>query len=498
MQYNELAKLCGRGAATTPPLSLASSPKSQKRDAARTPALRDILDQRPDIVAPDAAWKVKVAVNALQVLQNRNWTVGSTAEGVKIWAGPSADKIEPAGSMMPSIHESPLEQDFTIEGKPSKLGCPFASMAKKKLSSHAASVLSRYNSRDSATGVPSTPVSSVSRVNGTESFARRGSGRKASFADPIKAEICGLSDHQDDDEDVPAPERVAAQHEPEKQDGTEAGVCPIRFLDQHSPEEVATYFEKHKHELPRSHEVCVRRYQSNEDQIRELDAKYGNLVSMIQGLGARHKDMLPEEPAEATADVENALEDAKSTEKVRKWASSISADNGGDATALEAGHEDRQSHFERHLRDIRVGESPSRPWGISVPARYLEEARSETSSKPAQVASSPPPVHEQQKQEPKQHSTKETTSQAARCPFGFDQTQAKSKPAQQPTAADPPQPGPAKEARAVHIEPEPADLPSKPTEKRQPAQMVFTGPVFIGYNLADAARILRESGFAGT
>ena len=64
----------------------------------------------------------------------------------------------------------------------------------------------------------------------------------------------------------------------EAPENTDVGVCPIRFLDQHSPEEVATYFEKHKHELPRSHEVCVRRYQKNEEQIRKLDAKYGSPV----------------------------------------------------------------------------------------------------------------------------------------------------------------------------------------------------------------------------
>ncbi|CRK12934.1 hypothetical protein BN1723_017316, partial [Verticillium longisporum] len=72
-----------------------------------------------------------------------------------------------------------------------------------------------------------------------------------------------------------------------------AAKCPIRYLDQHSPEEIAHYVETHKHELPRSHEVCVRRYQRSEDQIRKLDAKYGNLVSMVQCLSTLHKPMLP-------------------------------------------------------------------------------------------------------------------------------------------------------------------------------------------------------------
>ena len=58
----------------------------------------------------------------------------------------------------------------------------------------------------------------------------------------------------------------------------------------------------------------MRRYQSNEEQIRQLDAKYGNLVSMIQGLGAKHKEMLPEEPGEE-AGSEVAEVDKRSNEK---------------------------------------------------------------------------------------------------------------------------------------------------------------------------------------
>ncbi|TKA71587.1 hypothetical protein B0A55_08319 [Friedmanniomyces simplex] len=402
-------------------------------------------------------------------------------------------------------------------GKPSKLGCPFASMANKKLSSHAASVLSRYNTRDSIVGVPSTPLSSVSRVNGKESMSRRGS-RRTSFADPIKAEICGLSDHQqhDDASVVEHPDlkpHVAAVEE------AEIGVCPIRFMDQHSPEEVATYFEKHKHELPRSHEVCVRRYQSNEEQIRELDAKYGNLVSMIQGLGAKHKELLPHEPAEDVEDEEDGRMDTKSEEKVRKWARSVSAQAvDGNDVILPHGHndeEDRRSHFDRPLRDIRVGESPSRPWGISVPAKYLEAAAegSETSSRPAQPA--PAPRHSEVREaKAAEAKTKVAPPAAARCPFGFDQQAAAAMPAQH----DPIATGhaPKKAAPPVHHSTHPAPQYERP-QQQQPAfvtspppaignnaspeqqqpRMLFTGPVFIGYAAEDAARILRESGWGG-
>ena len=393
--------------------------------------------------------------------------------------------------MMPSISESPLEQDFTVEGRPSKLGCPFASMAGKKLSSHAASVLSRYNPGGSASGSPANVQlegsvrSSVSRVNGKESFARRTSGdRRTSFADPIKAEICGLDSHnpnlaQEEDHESPLSERAAFRAHVSQQQ--EVGVCPIRFLDQHSPEEVATYFENHKHELPRSHEVCVKRYQSNEKQIRELDAKYGNLVSMIQGLGEKHQNYLPKEP-----DAEEAVEeDSKRDETVRKWASSVSAQAGEDHPGEQ---EDRTPHFERPLRDVRVGESPSRPWGISVPAKYLEEAaaRSEGSSSPVKIKTTGLEARDASK----------TKREDAGCPFGFgkaDTAPAKAKTTQpnettaQPMFID----LEAKVQNAARQHEGTNELYDESSKR-----MVFTGPVFIGYGAEDAARILRESGLA--
>lgn len=414
--------------------------------------------------------------------------------GVKIWSGPSADRQEGGSSALHSISESPLEQDFTIEGKPSKLGCPFASMANKKLSSHAASVLSRYKAGSTAASASQLGSDSVNRVNGKESLSRRGS-RRASFVDPIKAEICGLSDHQDQEpstcERAPQP-TTGAQEEP--------GVCPIRFLDQHSPEEVATYFEKHKHELPRSHEICVKRYQSNEQQIRELDEKYGNLVSMIQGLGAKHKGMLPPEPEdEDDVAAEGGDLDEKDAEKVRQWASSVSAQMGNGDAVEEGGGEQRQQHFERPLRDIRVGESPSRPWGISVPARYLEKEGSETSTRPAQVAS---PARDAATPErpPKAVDTKaDPAGPKGKCPFDFARS-ADARPKDK-------SPVPAFISAGERDAGEPAttaNLPKVQPTSASPGQhhtatprMVFSGPVLIGYSAEDAAKILRESGFGG-
>ena len=202
------------------------------------------------------------------------------------------------------------------------------------------------------------------------------------------------------------------------------GVCPIRFLDKHSPEEIAQYFENHKHEIPRSHEVCVKRYQKNEQSIRLLDAKYGNLVNMIQGLGTKHKQYLPETDKESTA-----KEDGSHDEAMEKWAEDVSKSGIKSDPPQDSG-EERVSHFERPLREIRVGESPSRPWGISVPVDrdIPPSAKASEEVKPA-----------------------------------------------------PPDPGIRVNETAAHS-----------GDGHYPTQIVFNGPVFIGYAPEDAARFLQS------
>ncbi|KAH7035030.1 uncharacterized protein B0I36DRAFT_360477 [Microdochium trichocladiopsis] len=192
-----------------------------------------------------------------------------------------------------------------------------------------------------------------------------------------------------------------------------ASKCPIRYLDQHSPEEIAHYLETHKHELPRSHEVCVRRYQRNEDDIRKLDAKYGNLVSMVEGLSRIHQPMLPEQDTRPQSDVERG-----SNDRVETWAQtvSVSLSDDADQTALEGDStdEERQSHFDRPLKEVRVGESPSRPWGISVP--FVDVPAGFDGRQPERPESPPPaPVHM-----PADHPTPETPAKqsgAGKCPF---------------------------------------------------------------------------------
>ncbi|WPH00405.1 Hypothetical protein R9X50_00323200 [Acrodontium crateriforme] len=506
-QYNELAKLCGSEALVTPPISLSCSVGPRDVQIASPVTTHSILENLPNATSQQAASKVRCAADAAAILRTAPKSMEAFGNSVKIWSGPSADKPDGSGSMMPSISESPLERDFTIEGMPSRLGCPFASMTKnRKLSSHAASVLSKYNNtQGSVAAAGSTPLSSVNRVNGKESLARLES-RRASLADPIKAEICGLSDRDSLTHD----ERSNQAAEPNGQETAEAGVCPIRFLDQHSPEEVATYFEKHKHELPLSHEVCVRRYQNNENQVRELDAKYDNLASMIQGLGAKHKEMLPEDPDDDGGEA-TPVDD----EKIRRWASSVSGQAVDGQETEEPADEERQSHFDRPFRDVRVGESPSRPWGIQVPIHFLEkQAGRQTNSPPARMAD-----EHGEDQESLRSASKPLASSipVGKCPFSSNKNGVMEQPIleslQQKTPL--PQGWPLAHDKAQQqpvffasyettgkpetvqtgtkggAPPVLANTASSNVHKDQ-RDMVFTGPVFIGYSADDAARIAKD------
>ena len=188
--------------------------------------------------------------------------------------------------------------------------------------------------------------------------------KRASFNDPLETTA-----HIDA---PPAPPSEVAS-------SASGPACPIRFLDQHSPEEIAKYFEEHKHELPRSHEVCVKRFQANADSIRELDAKYGNLVTMIQGLGQKHQPMLHTNPDSEPAPAGGHA--SRSQNKIRDWASAVS----DQAVAEDDAGQDRRGHFDRPLKDIRVGESPSRPWGVPIPSKYLDAAEEGTSLPEAQT-----------------------------------------------------------------------------------------------------------------
>lgn len=305
-----------------------------------------------------------------------------------------------------------FEHDFTTSGVQGNLECPFAKMVQNG----------------------SSPISPIG------------------LADPIAAEF--HQDHASVNSVVPPV------------DGP--GKCPIRFLDQHSPEEVAKYFENHKHEIPRSHEICVKRYQQNEQSIRQLDAKYGNLVNMIQGLGVKHKQYLPEDE-----EAELRRNGGGSVEAVEKWADTISykvPDPPVEEQDLPNGIDEedgRKPHFERPLREIRVGESPSRPWGISVPAAQkpsesamLSDRGTEPVSLPRSEVTAPKLVK---------------AEKLRRCPIDHGQYNFLTNAAETEKAN-----------KVTGVEHSKGQTSSQP-------HIVFNGPVFFGYS-AEQAAVLLQSG----
>ncbi|OJJ48081.1 hypothetical protein ASPZODRAFT_129998 [Penicilliopsis zonata CBS 506.65] len=278
--------------------------------------------------------------------------------------------------------------------------------------------------------------------------------------------------------------------------------CPIRFLDQHSPEEIAEYVEKHKHEIPRSHTICVKRYQKDSQSMRQLDAKYGSLINMIRGLSEKHQAFLPNGKSNATGTASSL-----STDRVGKWAESVSLKSPELETLPTVGEDvdedpdERKSHFDRPMREIRVGESPSRPWGIPVPFS-METAESAPQSPVAQVSKpiehtlhndTPPPpfppIHDSPAQAP------HPGRPAGVCPFGHGRP----RPPQEPVI-----PGPeimpdhdTKPGVAESPGQDQPQVPKPPLENIEPklpkpANIVFNGPVFFGYSADQAAMVLRQ------
>ncbi|KAL7935015.1 hypothetical protein V8C35DRAFT_300447 [Trichoderma chlorosporum] len=375
-----------------------------------------------------------------------NKLVASLGEASKTTAS-SRDTLSQTSHVETSMSTA-LEQDFTVEGKKGNLQCPFAKDA-------------------------------------------------AAHADQDQRPENGPELAPNDSED---PICVAMYEEETSQqgavNGTQASKCPIRFLDKHSPEEIAHYVETHKHELPRSHEVCVRRYQRNEEQIRKLDAKYGNIVSMIEDLSHLHKPMLPDEeharrPSDATR---------TSADRVESWAHAVSSSTDPEAPAeppADMDH-DRQSHFDRPLKEVRVGESPSRPWGISVPA-YQQSTNGvgHPMSPPPAPVRMPSPVQ----------STQTPARPAGKCPFGHTakqpppafglnistshdpQAQNAPAPKAQESAQFTPTRGPHEHHSSI---PQPTFINPDASKAMNGPQMVFTGPVFIGYPMDQAIQFMNQ------
>lgn len=273
--------------------------------------------------------------------------------------------------------------------------------------------------------------------------------------------------------------------------------CPIRFLDKHSPEEVAEYVEKHKHEIPRSHAICVKRYQRDPQNMRQLDAKYGGLINMISGLSAKHQAFLPDR--QTNGDGEGHTSHSASTERVEKWAENVDPVTPGPVDE----DENRKSHFDRPLREVRVGESPSRPWGIPVPLTQ-QPTRSAPFSGPASVPVSP----NARPADASLETPADTPAKpAGRCPFGHDAP----KPAPEPAQPESPWASWAKEAKpqspwdwtkdvkddkgngAQKTE----DTTTKTDSNAVPSHVTFNGPVFFGYSTEQTASLMQQLGQLG-
>jgi hypothetical protein len=331
-----------------------------------------------------------------------------------------------------------LEQDFTTSGKKSSLLCPFV----KKVTEP---TMVPKDGSTLESDQPSTPVDPTPHQS----------------SDPICAAMYAETMNS-------PPPSVAAS----------AAKCPIRYLDQHSPEEVAQYFETHKHEIPRSHEVCVKRYQRNEQDIRKLDAKYGNLVSMIQGLGQKHQPMLPLKDEENHGDI-----DGMSNERVKDWAKAVSSNGIGheEENSMVEEDDDRESRFDRPLKEVRVGESPSRPWGISVPVFNPPSEQRAVSPPPAPVSAGhlPKPVGKcpfGHGQEANPAPPPLTVKPSGVCPFGHVQKTEAPVPEPQPITSTPP----------VFIH-----TPEATKSQSTAPQMIFTGPVLIGYPMDQAMALMQ-------
>jgi len=367
-----------------------------------------------------------------------------------------------------SMSTAALEQDFTVEGKKGSLACPFSTAPPQKNADQA----------DDGAGEEGLPDPTPHQST-----------------DPICAAMFEEATSQ------PAP--------------SAANKCPIRYLDKHSPEEIANYVKTHKHELPRSHTVCVGRYQRSEDQIRKLDAKYGNIVSMIESLSQLHKPMLPvsEEREEDEVDMD------ASKQRVEDWAQGVSASaaefsplpeytSGNDESETQAREEPgedqaRESHFDRPLKEVRVGESPSRPWGISVPV--YEPNGLGLGDAPL----SPPPAPVLMPTQLSNGAVPKTPEKRpGKCPFDHTKLGAMGglglPPQHARDGASDVSRKPATEGLFATTEKQhQTDNRAPPPLQAQPAfinppkysngtpQMVFTGPVFIGYPMDQALQFMQ-------
>lgn len=172
---------------------------------------------------------------------------------------------------------------------------------------------------------------------------------------------------------------------------------------------------------------------------------------MIQGLGQKHQPMLHSKSGEENVSQARTEQDGK----VVEWAEEVEGEERSildipsePPDDVDGKVEERTSHFDRPLKEIRVGESPSRPWGISVPlGAHIPTSAASHHEKPGLV--------------------NEVNSNRPEPP---------TPPAGSHNGGDTKRP-----------------RKSAETGERQPS-MLFTGPVFIGYAPDQIADIIQRAG----
>ncbi|KAG0153040.1 hypothetical protein PDIDSM_1999 [Penicillium digitatum] len=414
-----------------------------------------------------------------------------------------------------------LEKDFTTNGNQGNLHCPFSKPNN----------MQSANASEASSGKNSVPKVQIEATCGHEHL------------DPVKAEL----------EDRRSSHTPSV---PSSKGGCPVFRCPIRFLDQHSPEEIAEYVERHKHEIPRSHAICVKRYQRNPQDMRQLDAKYGGLTSMIAGLGVKHQAFLPDRHASGEAHSSHSA----SSERVEKWAENVdlsthsAQDEENEEKNEEKNEEDkneddkRQSHFDRPLREVRVGESPSRPWGISVPVTHLPPASVPLSGSASIPTSSDPradkpdnptyadlldakpaggcpfdhgkpkpeapkPEIETPRRDERPKDNDVATPKKSGCPFDHNKPKAevpkpeyetpwagewpKTWPKDQTVADQAPGRQVAPTAPTAPVSEESTTKPDISSSFSTPSHITFNGPVFFGYSVEETANLLKQFGNLG-
>ncbi|KAJ5262424.1 hypothetical protein N7534_005378 [Penicillium rubens] len=400
-----------------------------------------------------------------------------------------------------------LEKDFTTNGTQGNLHCPFSKPNK----------MQSANGSEAPSGKNSAPKVQIEATCGHEHL------------DPIRAEL----------------EERRSSHTPSAPSSKGAcpvSRCPIRFLDQHSPEEIAEYVERHKHEIPRSHAICVKRYQRNPQDMRHLDAKYGGLTSMIAGLGVKHQAFLPDRHSSGEGHSHSA-----SSERVEKWAENVDPSTPNvpnEENNEEDKNEDdnRQSHFDRPLREVRVGLGAFQclshiypPASASIPTSPDLQADNPDNPADADILDAKPAGgcpfgHGKSKPETTKPETLKPEMETSRsgerpkdddivtpkrpgCPFGHDKPKMEGpKPeTETPWSGEWPKTWPKDQAvadQAAEQAPDPQVAPAAPVSEGSttkpipptfstPSHITFNGPVFFGYSAEETASLLRQFGNLG-